>query len=114
MVQRYDIVLVAFPFTGGPTVKPRPALVLAVGERHGDVLLAFISSRVKGDHCFDELDIPVEHPAFAATGLKQASRVRLSRLTTLAASLVRRRIGALPPELQSECEQVVRRVLGLA
>jgi hypothetical protein len=62
MVQHYNIVLVAFPFTGGPTVKPRPALVLAVGERHGDVVLAFISSRVNGDHCFDELGIPSSIP----------------------------------------------------
>ncbi|QPN58924.1 hypothetical protein H8F24_12420 [Synechococcus sp. CBW1002] len=40
MLSRYDIVLVAFPFTDGPAAKPRPALVITARERHGDVLLA--------------------------------------------------------------------------
>ena len=48
MLQRYDIVLVPFPFTDGPSAKPRSALVVALGERHGDGLLAFISSRLVG------------------------------------------------------------------
>ena len=48
MLSRYDIVLVAFPFTDGPAAKPRPALVITTSERHGDVLLAFISSNVSG------------------------------------------------------------------
>jgi hypothetical protein len=48
MLQRCDIVLVPFPFTDGPSAKPLPALVVALNERHGDVLLAFISSRLIG------------------------------------------------------------------
>jgi hypothetical protein len=31
MLSRYDIVLVAFPFTDGPVAKPRPALVITTG-----------------------------------------------------------------------------------
>ena len=45
MLSRYDIVLMPFPFTDGPNAKPRPALVVAISERHQDVLLAFISNR---------------------------------------------------------------------
>jgi hypothetical protein len=41
MLARFDIVLVAFPFTNGPNVKPRPAMVIGLSERHQDVLLAF-------------------------------------------------------------------------
>ena len=48
MLARFDIVLVAFPFTDGPNVKPRPALVICQSERHQDVLLAFISAKISG------------------------------------------------------------------
>jgi hypothetical protein len=34
MLARFDIVLVAFPFTDGPNVKPRPAMVIGLSERH--------------------------------------------------------------------------------
>ena len=80
MLSRYDIVLVAFPFTDGPAAKPRPALVITTSERHGDVLLAFISSNVSGPPGHDELDIPADHPGFLGTGLKVSSRLQLSRM----------------------------------
>ena len=111
MLSRFDIVLVAFPFTDGPNTKPRPALVLAFSERHQDVLLAFISSRVVGPPSGDELDIPADHPEFGVSGLKVSSRVRLSRLTTLAMPLVRRRIGSLPPGLRRSCQEVLRLIV---
>jgi hypothetical protein len=69
MIRRYDIVLVAFPFTDGPAAKPRPALVITTSERHGDALLAFISSNVGSQPERDELDIPSNHPDFAISGL---------------------------------------------
>ena len=98
MLSRYDIVLVAFPFTDGPAAKPRPALVIVTSDRHGDVLLAFISSNISGPTASDELDIPAEHPGFSGTGLKVSSRLRLSRMTTLA--------------MQMTCQQVLQRVIG--
>jgi hypothetical protein len=66
MLARFDIVLVAFPFTDGPNVKPRPALVICQSERHQDVVLAFISSKISGAANSDELDI------HAAAGAAQA------------------------------------------
>lgn len=112
MLSRYDIVLVAFPFTDGPAAKPRPALVITTSDRHGDVLLAFISSNISGPTARDELDIPADHPGFSDTGLKVSSRLRLSRMTTLAMPLVKRRIGRLPLALQTNCQQVLQRVIG--
>ena len=85
---------------------------MTTSERYGDVLLAFISSNVKGPPGRDELDLSTEHPDFAATGLKVTSRLRLSRMTTLAMPLVKRRIGVLPHALQMECQEVLQRVIG--
>ena len=100
MLSQGDIVLVSFPFTDADDSKLRPALVVALSERHQDVLLAFISSKLNGPPHEDELDIPREQPGFEMSGLKVSSRLRLTRMTTLAISLVRRRIGTLPPTLR--------------
>jgi mRNA interferase MazF len=113
MLARFDIVLVAFPFTYGPNVKPRPALVICQSERHQDVLLAFISSKISGAANSDELDIHADHPQFQQSGLKVSSRCRLSRMTTLAMPLVRRRIGSLPEDLRPACGQILRQVVGV-
>ncbi len=88
-----------------------PALVLTISERHGDVLLAFISSNVSGPTGRDELTIPADHPGFSDTGLKVSSRIRLSRMTTLAMPLVKRRIKVLPLALQAGCQQALERVI---
>ena len=79
MLARFDIVLVAFPFTDGPNVKPRPAMVICLSERHQKV----------------------------------SSRCRLSRMTTLAMPLLRRRIGSLPEDLRPACDQILRQVVGV-
>ena len=79
MLARFDIVLVGFPFTDGPNVKPRPAMVICLSKRHQKV----------------------------------SSRCRLSRMTTLAMPLVRRRIGSLPEDLRPACVQILRQVVGV-
>lgn len=79
MLARFDIVLVAFPFTDGPNVKPRPAMAICLSERHQNV----------------------------------SSRCRLSRMTTLAMPLLRRRIGSLPEDLRPACVQILRQVVGV-
>ena len=100
MLSQGDIVLVPFPFIDGDGSKLRPALVVALSERHQDALLAFISSKLNGPPHDDELDILSDQPNFEMSGLKVSSRLRLTRMTTLAISLVQRRIGTLPPTLR--------------
>jgi mRNA-degrading endonuclease toxin of MazEF toxin-antitoxin module len=56
MPSRYDIVLLPFPFTDGPAAEPRPALVITTSERHGDVLLTFISFNVSSPVAPGELE----------------------------------------------------------
>lgn len=96
MLSRGDIVLVPFPFTDGTSSKLRPALVVALSQRHQDV----------------ELDILTSQPDFAISGLKVSSRLQLTRMTTLAMPLVLRRIGALPQSLQPDYQRRVQLMFG--
>ncbi|MDM7954140.1 MAG: type II toxin-antitoxin system PemK/MazF family toxin [Cyanobium sp. CZS 25K] len=111
MLQRFDVVLVPFPFVDGDNVKARPAIVLALGERHGDVLLMFISSRTEMPAAFDELDLLSSEAGFEQTGLKVSSRARISRLVTLSNSLVKRRIGHLPEGIQQQLRNRIVEVI---
>jgi hypothetical protein len=88
----------AFFFTDGPNVKPRPAMVIC-------------SSKVAEAAHRDELDIPADYPQFNQSGLKVSSRCRLSRMTTLAMPLIRRRIGSLPPDHRPVCVQILREIV---
>ncbi|MCP9909808.1 type II toxin-antitoxin system PemK/MazF family toxin [Cyanobium sp. BA20m-p-22] len=112
MLSRGEIVLVPFPFTDGTSSKLRPALVVALSHRHLDVVVAFISSRLHGPPQDDELDILTSQPDFAISGLKVSSRLRLTRMTTLAMPLVLRRIGALPQSLQPDYQRRVQLMFG--
>ena len=96
MLSRGDIVLVPFPFTDGTSSKLRPALVVALSQRHQD----------------DELDILTSQPDFAISGLKVSSRLRLTRMTTLALPLVLRRIGSLPQSLHPDYQRRVQLMFG--
>lgn len=111
MLQRFDVVLVPFPFVDGDQVKARPAIVLAVGERHGDVLLMFVSSRIDSPLVWDELDLPLKEAEFEQTGLKVSSRARITRLVTLSKSHVKRRIGHLPKTMQKRLRELIIAVL---
>jgi mRNA interferase MazF len=102
MLARFDIVLVAFPFTDSPNVKPRPALVIYQSERHQDVLLAFLSSKISGVANSDRLDIHADHPQFQQSGLKVSSRCLLSRMTTL------------PEDLRPACVRILLELVGAA
>jgi mRNA interferase MazF len=96
MLSRGEIVLVPYSFTDGTSRKLRPALVVALSQRHQDV----------------ELDILTSQPDFAISGLKVSSRLRLTRMTTLAMPLVLRRIGALPQSLQPDYQRRVQLMFG--
>ena len=83
-----DVVLVAFPFTGGAGAKRRPALVLN-DDGGPDLLLARVTTRIYTTP-FDVL-VADWKPA----GLVAPSVARLHKLATLERVLVERRLGSL-------------------
>ena len=90
---RWDVVVVPFPFTDRPVSRRRPALVVsrpeALGNIVGQSVLAMITSAA---HSRWPLDVPLTD--LSAAGLPAPSIVRM-KLFTLDDGLVERRAGSL-------------------
>lgn len=89
-----DIVLVRFPQSDLQAGKLRPALIVAIAPgRHGDLLLAAVSSRTyQAVPQFDEVveSADIDYPS---SGLKVRLVVRLARLASIDPSAINARLG---------------------
>ena len=77
-----DVVIATLPQSDG-ALKLRPAVLLTAMPPYGDWLACGVSTQLH--HCvagFDEL-LPLQAPDFSASGLRQASLLRLGFLSTL-------------------------------
>jgi mRNA interferase MazF len=107
--ERFDVVVVPFPFTDRQSAKRRPALVLSSSDelqsRIGHSVLAMITSieTPPWPH-----DIPVADHASA--GLPNPSKIRM-KLFTLDNRLILRRLGALSESDRRAVDRVLKRVL---
>lgn len=109
------VVPVPFPFDDLSGTKVRPAVCLTepVGPyRH--VVCAFISSREPPDLGDTDVILDSGAPGFAATGLLVTSALRLHRLMTITTSLILRDLGELPPDIQTEVSDKLRKLFELA
>ena len=102
------VVLVPFPFDNLSASKVRPAVCLTepIGD-HRHVVLAFITSREP-----EELLDP-ERPGYVETGLRVQSVLRLHRLMTVSTSLVRRELGDLSSDMQTDVDEKLRTLFDL-
>jgi mRNA interferase MazF len=108
------VVLVPFPFDDLSTFKVRPALCLTepIGaNRH--IVVAFITSRIDTELSATDVLFDPAQADFAATGLKVASTLKLHRVITVTATLIRRELGLLSPPQQVLVDDGLRRLLGL-
>ncbi len=106
---RYDVVVVLFPFIDMPRAKPRPALVLsarAFNAAHGVSVLAMITS---ASHTQWPSDIVIANRVSA--GLAAPSVVRL-KLFTLENAIIARRIGRLARADTARVKSALGRCLG--
>jgi hypothetical protein len=72
-VARGDIVLTRFSFTDLSGASVRPALVVSSGLIAEDVVLAGVSSVLRGAMAPTDYTVDLAHPEFAQTGLRVAS-----------------------------------------
>lgn len=110
---RGDVLLTRFPFTDLTGSAVRPALVVSPGLIGDDLVLAGISSVVRGAIAPTDYLVEPTHAEFATTGLRVRSVFRLHKLATVEFSVVIRRLGRLGPQLQTEVDRVLRGAVGL-
>ncbi|WP_016747095.1 type II toxin-antitoxin system PemK/MazF family toxin [Rhizorhabdus wittichii] len=107
---RFDTVVVPFPFTDRRTTKRRPALMLsdrAFGEATDNALLAMITSAEQSDWPGD-----TALSDRARAGLPKPCKVRM-KLFTLDHRLIERRIGTLSQADRDAVVRALRTVVGL-
>jgi mRNA interferase MazF len=114
-VTRHKVVLVPFPFDDLSTSKVRPAVCLTdpIGP-HRHVVLAFITSQTPSQLLATDLMLDSLSEGFAATGLRVSSTLQLHRLMTASTALIRRQLGQLAPEMQTEIADRLRILFALS
>ncbi|MDI6769772.1 MAG: type II toxin-antitoxin system PemK/MazF family toxin [Anaerolineales bacterium] len=108
---KHKIVLVPFPFDDLSSSKVRPAICLTdpIGP-YDHIILAFITSRVPDNPLETDLVIDSSNGDFASTGLHVSSTIQLHRLMTVTKGLLRRELGTLPPRLQADVNDRLRKL----
>ena len=111
---RFKVVLVPFPFDdlSGQKVRPAVCLTNAVGA-HRHVVLAFITSTVPTTLEPSDILLTPGTPDFAPTGLRVRSTLRLHRMVTVSAMVIRRQMGMLTPATQAQVQQRLRSLFAL-
>src|SRR5262245_59503330 len=100
-----DIVLIAFPYTGGAQSRTRPALVI-LDTGDADVLVARITTQLH----------PTPHDVtivdWRGAGPLAPSVARLHKLATLEKALIHRRLGTLPQVERQSVAGLLRQIYG--
>lgn len=113
---KWDVVLLSFPFTDLSAVKVRPAVIVSpeaanrVGE---EAVFILITTNISRRGNFD-LVVTQSHPEFVETGLRFDSAIRIDKISTLKKRLVVKTLGRLGPLLQGEVEKNLRRFFEVA
>ena len=105
------IVIVPFPFDDLSSQKVRPAVCLTDEiQPYGHIILAFITSKVSATPSNTDFVIDSKSADFAQTGLKVSSTVRLHRLMTVSKQIIKRELGELSNNQQTEIENRLRKL----
>ena len=114
-MNKWDVVLLSFPFTDLQATKVRPAIVISPNAFHQsgqDALFMLITSNTDRQSLHDII-VSTSHQEFAKTGLRKESAIRVSKIMTLSKSLVVKTIGSLGVQLSLNVETQLRLFLQL-
>jgi mRNA-degrading endonuclease toxin of MazEF toxin-antitoxin module len=126
-MKRGDIIVIEVPFTDWSEAKVRPAAVVKP-DRIGILDAAIISSDNRNQSLSEEdiiiaaissviteqmRGIVVDPAQHNGTGLKTKSILLPGKIFTMKKRMAKRLLGALPPEIMSELDTQIKRILGL-
>lgn len=102
---RWDIVLVPFPFTNLLSSKKRPALIVSPDEHNGgpDIVMAFMTSQMQSAPRPGDCHMRM----WRESGLPKPSMVRM-KLATIQRSIVIRKLGSLAEQDRERVRSVMR------
>lgn len=102
------IILIPVPYTDLTAAKLRPALVVFEGRR--DLIVAAITTTMV--NVFPEWDVYIraEYPEFYKTGLKAASVLKLTKISTVRKDLAEGELGEIDGDLRCEVNDKLKRI----
>lgn len=102
------IILIPVPYTDLTAAKLRPALVVFEGKR--DLIVAAITTTMV--NVFPEWDVYIraEYPEFYKTGLKAASVLKLTKISTVRKDLAEGELGEIDGDLRCEVNDKLKRI----
>jgi mRNA interferase MazF len=102
------VILIPVPYTDLTAAKLRPALVIFEGRQ--DLIVAAITTTMS--NMFPEWDvfIGMEDPEFYKTGLKAASIIKLTKISTVRKDLAEGELGEIDGDMRDEVNQRLRRI----
>ena len=114
-MKRGTIILTPFPFTDLKSKKVRAALIVSSDElKSDDVILAFISSVIKGKETgITDLVLKENDVGFRETGLKVDSILKLGKLATIHKDILLGEIGCLSSGLMEIADEKLRIALSI-
>jgi mRNA interferase MazF len=114
-VNKWDVVLLSFPFTDLSATKVRPAVVVSpdnYNQTSQDVVVVLVTTNTSRRGAFDLL-LEKSHPEFLQTGLRYDSAIRIDKVFTLNRRLIVKALGRFGPQLKGAVEKQLRLFLQL-
>jgi mRNA interferase MazF len=113
MPKKGTIVLIPFPFTDLSANKVRPAVVVSDNLKGDDVIVVFISSKKIKRALLLDVKISSSSKAFAQTGLKTDSVVKVGKIATLDKKIIIGELGSMNKGTMREINKKIKILFGL-
>lgn len=105
------IILIPVPYTDLTAAKLRPALVIFEGRR--DLIVAAITTTMFNVSPEWDVYIGTEDPEFHQTGLKAASVLKLTKISTVLKDLAEGELGEIDDCLKTEVNQKLKKIFAI-